>query len=85
MRRTFLTRMLALPALGLTSAPQQPPPKSKILIKSAWGSADPTQAAFAFHHVNAFAEAGHEVRIFLLGEAVSLMRTAIANSVVPVG
>jgi hypothetical protein len=40
MRRTFLTRMLALPALGLTSAPQQPPPKSKILIKSALSSAE---------------------------------------------
>jgi predicted peroxiredoxin len=85
MRRTFLTRMLALPALGLTSAPQQPPPKSRILIKSAWGSANPTQAAFPFHHANAFAEAGHEVQIFLLGEAISLMRTVIANSVVPVG
>src|SRR4030095_12221348 len=85
MRRTFLTRMLALPALGLTSAPQQPPPKSRILIKSAWGSANPTQAAFPFHHANAFAEAGHEVQIFLLGEAISLMRTVIANAVVPVG
>ena len=46
----------------------------KVLIKSAWGSADPTQAAFPFHHANAFAEAGHEVQVFLLGEAVSLMR-----------
>jgi hypothetical protein len=35
MRRTFLTRLLALPALGPTSTPQQPPPKSRILIKSA--------------------------------------------------
>ena len=42
----------------------------KVLIKSAWGSADPTQAAFPFHHAGAFAEAGHEVQIFLLGEAV---------------
>jgi predicted peroxiredoxin len=57
----------------------------KVLIKSAWGSADPTQAAFPFHHANAFAEAGHEVQIFLLGEAVSLMRSAVANAVVPVG
>lgn len=39
----------------------------KVLIKSAWGSADPTQAAFALHHANAFAEAGHQVQIFLLG------------------
>ena len=57
----------------------------KLLIKSAWGSADPTQAAVAFHHANAFAEAGHEVRLFLLGEAVTLMRTVVANAVVPVG
>ena len=42
-----------------------------ILIKSAWGSDDPTKAAFAFLHANAFAEAGHEVQIFLLGEAVN--------------
>lgn len=57
----------------------------KLLIKSAWGSADPTQASFAFHHANAFADAGNDVQIFLLGEAVSLMRTAVAASIVPVG
>ena len=57
----------------------------RVLIKSAWGSADPTQAAFPFHHANAFVEAGHEVQIFLLGEAVTLMRSAVADSVVPVG
>jgi predicted peroxiredoxin len=57
----------------------------KILIKSAWGSDDPTKAAFAFLHANAFAAAGHEVQIFLLGEAVSLMKDAVMNSVVPVG
>jgi predicted peroxiredoxin len=57
----------------------------KILIKSAWGSADPTQASFPFHHANAFADSGHEVQIFLLGEAVSVMRTVVADSLVPVG
>jgi predicted peroxiredoxin len=58
---------------------------SKILVKSAWGSDDPTKAAFAFLHGNALAEAGHEVQIFLLGEAVSLMRDPVAGAVVPVG
>jgi predicted peroxiredoxin len=48
-------------------------------------SPDPTQAAFPFHHANAFAAAGHDVQLFLLGEAVTLMRSAVANSVVPVG
>ena len=57
----------------------------KILVKSAWGSDDPTKAAFAFLHANALAEAGHEAQIFILGEAVSLMRDPVAQAVVPVG
>jgi predicted peroxiredoxin len=57
----------------------------KVLVKSAWGSDDPTKAAFAFLHANALAEAGHEAQIFILGEAVSLMRDPVANAVVPVG
>ncbi|HMH50142.1 MAG TPA: hypothetical protein VK548_07915 [Candidatus Acidoferrum sp.] len=55
---------------------------AKVLVKSAWGS-DPTKAAFAFLHGNALAEAGHEVQIFLRGEAVSLMRDPVARAVVP--
>ncbi|HXO94720.1 MAG TPA: DsrE family protein [Candidatus Acidoferrum sp.] len=55
------------------------------MIKSAWGSDDPTKAAFPFLHGAALSEAGHEVQIFLLGEAVSLMRKSVANAVVPVG
>jgi len=57
----------------------------KVLFKGAGGSGDPTQASFPFHHAIAFAEAGHDVQVFLLGEAVSLMRTVVANAVVPVG
>lgn len=56
-----------------------------VLIKSAWGSDDPTKAAFAFLHANAFAEAGHAAQIFLLGEAVGVMRTCVAEAIVPVG
>jgi len=82
MRRRFLTMLLGLPGLGLTAAQA---PKMKVLIKSAWGSGDPTQASFAFHHANAFTDAGHAVQIFLLGEAVSVMRTVVANAIVPVG
>jgi len=33
----------------------------------------------------ALSEAGHSVQIFLLGEAVSLMRKSVAAAVVPVG
>jgi predicted peroxiredoxin len=55
------------------------------MMKSAWGSDDPTKAAFPFSHGLALAEAGHEVQIFLLGEAVVLMRKVVAEAVTPVG
>jgi predicted peroxiredoxin len=57
----------------------------KIMMKSAWGSDDPTKAAFPFLHGLALAEAGHSVQIFLLGEAVSVMRKPVAGAIVPVG
>src|SRR5579864_3515083 len=56
-----------------------------VLIKSAWGSDESTKACFAFLHANAFADAGHQVQIFLLGEAVNLMKPEVMNSVTPVG
>ena len=56
-----------------------------VLIKSAWGSDESTKACFAFLHANAFADAGHQVRIFLLGEAVNLMKDELMRAVTPVG
>jgi predicted peroxiredoxin len=89
-RRAFLTRMAqlaALPFLTATSAlyAQSNRKQLKILMKSAWGSDDPTKAAFPFSHGLALAEAGHEVQIYLLGEAVVLMRKVVADAVTPVG
>ncbi len=86
-RRSFLKHLAALPLVA-TAGPGTSAAtgvKLKIMIKSAWGSDDPTKAAFPFLHGDALSEAGHEVQIFLLGEAVSLMRKSVANSVVPVG
>ncbi len=84
-RRTFLAQLLGLPLLSLGVPAEQPKKSLKIMMKSAWGSDEPTKAAFPFLHALALAEAGHEVQIFLLGEATSLMRKATANAVVPVG
>src|SRR6058998_1775581 len=86
-RRSFLKQLAALPFLAAAApaASASNTTKLKIFIKSAWGSDDPTKSAFPFLHGDALAEAGHEVQIFLLGEAVSLMRKSVANSVVPVG
>src|SRR5260370_3518202 len=89
-RREFLTRLSQIVALlfraaGMQAQAQTSKRSLKIMMKSAWGSDDPTKAAFPFSHGLALSEAGHEVQIFLLGEAVSLMRKAVANSVTPVG
>jgi hypothetical protein len=85
-RRQFLAQLLGLPLLSLSTGAEEPKMKTlKVMMKTAWGSDDPTKAAFAFLHGLALAEAGHEVQIFLLGEATSLMRKATANAVVPVG
>jgi predicted peroxiredoxin len=85
MRRTFLSKLIALPFAAAAQNDQGSRKPLKIMMKSAWGSDDPTKAAFPFLHGLALAEAGHTVQIFLLGEAVSVMRKPVANAIVPVG
>ena len=89
LRRAFLSRIATFPLLAAFSPFDSPPPAAskpiKVLEKSAWGTDDPTRACFPFLHALAFAEAGHEVQIFLLGEAVTLMRKSVVSAVVPVG
>jgi hypothetical protein len=48
---------------GATAAVEAKSPL-KIMMKSAWGSDDPTKAAFPFLHGHALAETGHAVQIF---------------------
>ena len=86
-RRRFLAQLAGLPFLGLTAKAKAEETKKrlKIMMKSAWGSDDPTRASFAFVHGLALADAGHEVQIFLTGEATYLMRKATADAVMPVG
>ena len=86
-RRSFLCQLFASPFAGAASSWGQGSSHKplNIMMKSAWGSDDPTKAAFPFLHGLALSEAGHTVQIFLLGEAVSLMRKSLAGAVVPVG
>jgi predicted peroxiredoxin len=91
LRRQLLAKVpqwFGFSLFGLNAADAQQPPDHKslkIMMKSAWGSDDPTRASFVFAHGLALAEAGHEVRIFLTGEATYLMRKATATAVFPVG
>ena len=85
-RRKLFSLLAGLPFLGLAQANAQVPTKKlKIMMKSAWGSDDPTRASFVFSHGLALAEAGHDVQIFITGEATYLMRKATADAIMPIG
>jgi len=86
-RRQFFRSLAALPLLAFSNiaAADEPKRKLHIMMKSAWGSDDPTRASFPFNHGLALAEAGHEVQIFLLAEATALMRKATVDAIVPIG
>ena len=97
-RRTFLEKSTQLVATALavtvatastSDAQTQPPsaPKKKlhILMRSSWGTDEPTRASFVFSHGVALAEAGHEVQIFLTHDATYLMRKATVDTVKPIG
>jgi len=59
--------------------------KLKIVMRSGWGTDDPTRGSFVFAHALALADAGHDVQIFLLAEATSLLRKSMVNEILPVG
>ena len=88
-RRKLLSQLACLPFFAFGAAQAQEATKTskalKIMMKSAWGSDDPTRASFPFAHGLALADAGHEVQIFLTGEATYLMRKTTVNAVMPVG
>jgi len=84
-RRTFLAQLTGLPFLALGAKASESKKPLKIMMKSAWGSDDPTRASFPFVHGLVLADAGHEVQIFLTGEATYLMRKATSDAVMPVG
>lgn len=58
---------------------------AKIFYLGSNGSESPTKSAFPFILANGAVEAGHQAEISLFGDAVVLMKDAVANSVVPVG
>jgi len=70
---------------GQAQQPQAPAKKLKILMRSSWGTDDPTRASFVFSHGLALSDAGHDVQIFLTAEATYLMRKATVEAVKPVG
>ena len=97
-RRNFLENSMQLAAGALaagaitastseaqTQQPQAPRKKLHILMRSSWGTDEPTRASFVFSHGLALADAGHDVQIFLTHEATYLMRKATVDMVKPIG
>ena len=84
-RRRFLSQLLGLPFLALGIKAQESKKTLRILMRSSWGTDDSTRASFVFAHALALADAGHEVQIFLTGDAVYLMRKATSDAVIPIG
>ena len=72
-RRQFLSLVAGVPLVAAFAGATR-----------AWGSDDPTKASFPFLHGHALMKPGHNVQIFLRGEAVGLMRRSDAEAVVPV-
>ena len=96
-RRSFLEKWTQLAAGALaagaitgsseaqTQQPQTPKKKLHILMRSSWGTDEPTRASFVFSHGLALADAGHDVQIFLTHDATYLMRKATVDAVKPIG
>ena len=84
-RRRFLSQLLALPFLTVGTKAQESKKALRILMRSSWGTDDPTRASFVFAHALALADAGHEVQIFLTADATYLMRKATSDAIVPIG
>ena len=72
-------------AIAATASAADAEGGQKFLLIGLMGSENPTRANFPFAWAKALREAGNEVRIELAGDATVLMRTAVSNSVTPVG
>ena len=84
-RRRFLSQLVGLPFLVLGVKAEEAKKPLKIMMRSSWGTDDPTRASFVFAHALALSDAGHEVQIFLTGDATYLMRKATSDAVTALG
>jgi predicted peroxiredoxin len=83
---TFII-ILVTPAFG-DQSPAQPGAAQKkltILVHVTHGPEHPTRAALGFLVARTAVEEGHEVRVFLAGDAVQLMRTNVLDNLSGLG
>ena len=81
-------RILTLAAalcLAQAAAAQTPNEPMKILVHITHGPEAPTRAALGFHVAKAAVDEGHEVTVFLAGDAVNLMRDGTLDHLTGLG
>jgi predicted peroxiredoxin len=69
--------------LGLVSPKEQP--MSRLLVQLSTGSENPTRAALAFLVARTALKNGHDVDLFLAGDAVSLLRPPTIDALQGIG
>ena len=91
-RKSFLTSgahscaiAMSAAAVGSATPVSAAPEPQRFLLIGLVGSENPTRSNFPFAWAAALREAGNEVRIELAGDATVLMRSVVANSVLPIG
>jgi predicted peroxiredoxin len=57
----------------------------KMLFIGTHGSESPTHAVLPFLQAQGALEEGHDVEVILVGDAVVLMKDAVAKATIPVG
>lgn len=58
---------------------------ARLVFVGTNGSEDQTKAVLPFLNANGAVEAGHEPQVVLMGDAVILMKTVVADNVLPMG
>ncbi len=56
-----------------------------VMVTTTFGSDDPTRAALCMHLAQAALQSGHRAEVFLTGEAVTLIKSTVADSLHGVG
>ena len=81
----FLFALLATSVSAQAQSPSPPVKPIKILVHITHGPEAPTRAALAFNVAKAALDDGHQVTLFLVGDAVQLMREGTLDQLVGLG
>lgn len=83
--KNFILLLLTLINFNTMSTAQEKPMHQKFVIHLTTGQDNPTKAALSFLVAKTALEEGHQVTLFLAGDAVLLLKDDIMNSITGLG